>query len=240
MKRLNVFLSASITISFLSVFHCMAQITNTLPNGTKYVGEMKNGEPNGRGTLTVSGGLKYVGEFRNGKAIGEGMLIWTDGAKYVGGFRKGKYDGYGTYTSTNATYVGDFRNGKYDGLGTFTFSEGTWIGKFKDGKPYRVRGTCLSRDGTTEVGTWNYDGTKCGGTITWKDGRKYTGDWKVIDDAVDLPDGIGTMSWPSGRQYVGQFRDGKMDGTGKMTYPDGKVEEGLWKADKFVGASSSP
>jgi hypothetical protein len=86
------------------------------------------------------------------------------------------------------------------------------------------------------VGTWNLDGTKSGGTITWKDGQEYKGDWKIVDGADELPDGMGVMTWPDGRKYVGQFRNGTMDGTGKMTYPNGKVEEGVWKQDEFVGA----
>jgi hypothetical protein len=87
------------------------------------------------------------------------------------------------------------------------------------------------------VGTWNLDGTKSGGTITWKDGREYKGDWIVAEHGSEAPDGMGTMTWPDGRQYVGQFRYGKMDGTGKMTYPSGTVQDGLWKEDHFAGAA---
>jgi len=72
-------------------------------------------------------------------------------------------------------------------------------------------------DGTKEVGTWNHDGIKSGGTITWKDGRQYVGDWKIVEGASDLP-----------------------DGHGKMTYPDGRVEDGLWKDGKFIGAEKLP
>ena len=92
-------------------------------------------------------------------------------------------------------------------------------------------------DGTVEVGTWNYDGTVCGGTIIWKDGRQYKGDWKLSENAPELPNGHGEMTWPDGRKYVGQFRDGTMDGRGKMTYPNAKVEEGSWKDGKFVGSA---
>ena len=38
-----------------------------LPDGGNYVGESKNGEPNGQGTYTFDDGAKYVGEFKNGK-----------------------------------------------------------------------------------------------------------------------------------------------------------------------------
>jgi hypothetical protein len=52
--------------------------------------------------------------------------------------------------------------------------------------------------------------------------------------------GQGTMIWPDGRKYVGDFLDGDMDGSGKRTYPNGMVEDGLWRQDKFVGASHLP
>jgi hypothetical protein len=95
----------------------------------------------------------------------------------------------------------------------------------------------VAPDGTIEKGTWNRDGTRSGGTITWKDGREYKGDWEPVDNGVELPDGTGTMTWPDGRKYVGEFRHGEMDGTGTMTYPGGKLESGLWKHGKFTGAA---
>ena len=36
-------------------------------NEGKYVGEIDNGEPNGQGTFIWSDGTKYVGEYKNGK-----------------------------------------------------------------------------------------------------------------------------------------------------------------------------
>jgi hypothetical protein len=151
-------------------------------------------------------------------------------------------DGQGSATFPDgATYVGEFRNNQLNGQGTLTLPGGSvQHGEWRDGEAYRVSGIDISPDGTKEVGTWNYDGTKCGGTITWKDSREYKGDWKIVDGGTDLPDGNGSMKYPDGRKYVGQFHDGKMSGAGKMTYPDGRIENGLWKDGKFVGASTSP
>jgi len=148
----------------------------------------------------------------------------------------GQPDGQGSVTyQDGGTYVGEFRNNQPNGQGTLTMPGGSvQYGEWRDGEQYRVSGIDISPDGTREMGTWNYDGTKCGGTITWKDGREYKGDWKIVDGGTDLPDGNGSMKYPDGRKYVGQFHDGKMDGTGQMTYPDGKVEEGLWKDGRFV------
>lgn len=135
-------------------------------------------------------------------------------------------------------YIGEVGDGQMNGQGTVTDTKGTnQKGEWRNGLPYKVSGTWVAPDGIIEKGTWNRDGTKSGGTITWKDGQEYTGDWEPVDNGIELPDGTGTMTWPDGRTYVGEFRHGEMDGTGKMTYPGGKVESGLWKLGKFVGAA---
>lgn len=36
--------------------------------------------------------------------------------------------------------------------------------------------------------------------MTWKDGRKYQGDWKQ-----DKMHGTGTFNWPTGESYEGQY-----------------------------------
>ena len=57
----------------------------------KYVGETKNGLPNGKGTHTFPNGDKYLGEFWNGKRHGQGTIYWTNGNKVVGEFQNNKY-----------------------------------------------------------------------------------------------------------------------------------------------------
>jgi hypothetical protein len=41
--------------------------TITLPDGDKYVGEVKDGLPHGKGTKTFADGDKYVGEWKDGR-----------------------------------------------------------------------------------------------------------------------------------------------------------------------------
>ena len=60
-----------------------------MSNGGKYVGEFKDGLPNGQGTETFSNGEKYIGEFKDGKFHGQGTKTWSDGM-YVGKYRDGK------------------------------------------------------------------------------------------------------------------------------------------------------
>jgi hypothetical protein len=71
------------------------------------------------------------------------------------------------------------------------------------------------------------------GTYSWKDGRKYIGQWKNGNQ-----NGQGTFFW-SGGKYVGQWKDAKRNGQGTNTYKNGKTEKGIWKNNKFQYASGS-
>jgi hypothetical protein len=42
------------------------------------------------------------------------------------------------------------------------------------------------------------------GVYTWKDGRKYEGEYKL-----DRKDGYGTYTWADGKKFDGQWQDGK-------------------------------
>ena len=65
----------------------------------KYIGEIKNGKPNGTGTITSPDGKKFVGEFKDGKEHGKGTYTYPDGVKYEGKFKDGKEQGQGTLTT---------------------------------------------------------------------------------------------------------------------------------------------
>jgi len=55
----------------------------------KYIGEIKNGKPNGTGVLSSTFG-KYSGEVKNGMKHGQGTYTYKSGRKIVGEFRKSK------------------------------------------------------------------------------------------------------------------------------------------------------
>ena len=74
MKLLLITLSILLTSSPL-----FGQETGVLylwENGTKYMGEWKDGEFHGQGTMTYHDGRKYVGEWKNGKRHGQGTYTW--------------------------------------------------------------------------------------------------------------------------------------------------------------------
>ena len=75
-----------------------------------YVGEVKDGERHGRGTLTLPDGEKYSGEFKDGKYDGRGTLTLPDGEEYVGEWKDGK-EWTGTFTDADGSKT-EWKDGK--------------------------------------------------------------------------------------------------------------------------------
>ncbi len=162
------------------------------PDESKYVGEWKDGRPNGQGTYTFGKGekegQKYVGEWKDGIRNGQGTFTWKDGTKYEGEWKDGRPNGQGTRTFTNGDkYVGEWKNSKENGNGKRNSPDGrNYVGEWKDGKEHGQ------------------------GTFTFPDGRKYVGEFKD-----GILHGQGKFIFPDGRKYVGEFKDGKeWNGTG--------------------------
>ena len=57
-------------------------------SGNKFIGDFKNGSPNGKGIYYWSSGI-YYGDFKNGKWDGEGIISWNNGAKLISTFKDG-------------------------------------------------------------------------------------------------------------------------------------------------------
>ena len=74
------------------------QGASTYPNGGSYVGEFRDGKPNGLGTLTYRHHGEYIGEFRDGWPSGRGAYAYPDGRRYVGEWRNGDFNGRGVRT----------------------------------------------------------------------------------------------------------------------------------------------
>jgi hypothetical protein len=135
-----------------------------------------------------------------------------------------------------STFGGDVSGGAPSGWGVFNQPNGTRLeGEWRHGIPYRINGKVFLPDGTVEQGTWDYVRGTGHGTITWKDGRTYSGDWRIASgDSAEVPEGVGTMTWTDGHKFVGHFYDGQMHGWGTMTQTDGKKVDGLWQRGEFM------
>src|SRR5258706_2767246 len=71
---------------------------------------------NCQGTKTYNNRGKYVGEFRNGKPNGQGTTTGTsaDGSQYVGEFKDGSFNELGTLTYANGSIIsGIWTDGKF-------------------------------------------------------------------------------------------------------------------------------
>ena len=79
----------------------------------KYIGEIKNGKPNGQGTYTSPDGKKYVGEFKDGK----GAMTNEIGCKYLGEWKKSQIWN-SSYYDENGNIIGKFVNGEYKSTST--------------------------------------------------------------------------------------------------------------------------
>ena len=99
MMRLKKYLSLNLLLFY---FSCAvspsltpAKKPYTWANGDKYVGEWKDGNRTGQGTLKWSNGNKYVGGFNNNKLSGQGTFTWPSGNKYVGEWKDNNRTGQG-------------------------------------------------------------------------------------------------------------------------------------------------
>jgi len=194
----------------------------------KYIGEIKNGKPNGTGVLSSTYG-KYSGEVKNGIQHGQGTYTYKSGRKRVGEFRKGKpwnvksYDKNGKIETewvkgiklkkvAQETGVLYFKkvNGKY---GWFKNGDDKkdwiYVGEIKNGKP---------------------NGT---GVLSSTFG-KYSGEVKN-----GIQHGQGTYTYKSGRKRVGEFRKGKPWNV-KSYDKNGKIETEWVKGIKLKKEEISP
>jgi hypothetical protein len=190
---------------------------------------------NCQGTRIISLG-KYVGEFKNGQPNGQGTFVSPDGQdKYVGGFKDFHFHGKGTRTlAIGHTYVGQFKDGRMSGQGTYTYANGNkYVGEFKDDKA-NGQGTFVKPDGTKYVGR-HEDGRLHGrGTKTYPNGDQYIGQFR--DGKLG---GQGTYAFANGGKYVGEFKDDKPDGRGNLFATDGSIiSSGIWADGKFLGAAA--
>jgi hypothetical protein len=71
----------------------------------RYTGELRAGEPHGKGRLEFDNGDLYRGEFYRGELHGSGTYIWKSGARYTGEFREGVMEGSGVYISADGRRI---------------------------------------------------------------------------------------------------------------------------------------
>lgn len=159
----------------------------------KYIGEMANGKPHGKGKMLYkdddsSGRVSYEGDWVNGNQSGYGIMIWKIGDKYEGQWTDGNRIGQGTY------YWGE--GSKWNG--------DKYVGQYKDDKRHG-RGTYYFESGSRYEGDWENDNRHGQGTYYWADGDKDTGTY-----INDKRDGKWTRIKKGGTRLTAKYSNGEI------------------------------
>ena len=112
----------------------------------------------GTGVLDM-GTSKYEGEFKEGEIEGKGHKTWKQG-EYWGNFRMGHMDGQGRMKTEEGLYEGQFVLNTKHGVGKMIFSNGAvYVGEFVEN---RITGKGVMQNGSLEYdGEW-VNGKKSG------------------------------------------------------------------------------
>jgi hypothetical protein len=197
-------------------------------NGAQYDGEFQAGRFQGHGRLAERGAV-YQGQFHRGEMEGPGQVIYQDGRKYSGAFVHGQFQGQGRFeTSVGEIYQREFERGEFTGYGTYTRRDGArHQGQFRK---WRTEGQGRYTDAQGNL----YEGEFADGEIvgparlTTRDGTRYEGEIRRW-----MPQGLGELWRANGDVYRGNFAYGVFEWEGTLTYaqprPDGQTQDaGTW------------
>jgi hypothetical protein len=218
MKKKLAAISAVLAVSMFGTLALAGcgdkQKTLQLEDGSTYVGYVKDGAPEGEGTLTNTMGSEWKGNFVGGKLQGLGTYYSYDGDEYEGFFKDGVFSGYGHMTSVNGDeFWGMFENGKRNGVGRMEYTtacvyEGGWQNNYMHGM----------------------------GWMTWPVGDVYFGEWNNGD-----PTGMGCKlfydaafskkgDYTTYNMYTGKMVKNLMEGWGIMYFAEtGGIYVGNWE-----------
>ena len=194
------------TIQTQAVKESVSQISDKkeirFEDGRVYIGEEKDGLPNGMGKMIYADGDIYEGSYVNGKKEGKGTYFYADKSVYEGEYVNGREEGKGKHTYVNGNvYEGDYVNGKREGVGKLIFYsgavyEGEWV---KD--KYEGKGKITLANGDT------YEGE-------WLSGKRHGQGVFTVADSGHLPAGehFDNGNYNLKEKYVGTWKKGKMDG----------------------------
>ena len=214
---------------------------NIIYEGNLKFGILHNEDPENPSTLYFPDGTKYIGTVKNNRITGEGTYIFSNGDTYTGKVVNGLREGYGVFKSNkNILYEGEWKNGLKQGKGKIIQGnmelEGTWDKGILSGK-CRIKW----KTGNIFEGELKNNGMNGNGYMIWYNKKeKYIGQWKN-----NLQNGYGIHIYYSDdnnnenkffrNRYIGQYKDGKRNGYGKMFYNNGCIYEGYWKNNKKEG-----
>ena len=89
--------------------------------GTRYEGEWKDGQRNGKGIYHYADGSRYEGEWKDGQINGKGIYYYEDGTRYEGEWKDAQRNGKGIFHyASGSRYEGEWKDGQINGKGICT------------------------------------------------------------------------------------------------------------------------
>ena len=156
----------------------------TFKNNITYEGSLKYGilnneDPDNPCTLCFPDGTKYVGTIKNNRITGSGTYTFNNGSTYSGSVLNGLRHGYGIYKSSkNIFYEGGWKNGLKDGKGKIIQGGMELEGEWKEGI---LCGKCRIKWKTGNIfeGELNNNAMNGNGYMIWfNKNEKFVGEWK--------------------------------------------------------------
>lgn len=145
------------------------------PDGSKYEGYFKNGQPHGEGVFSYLNGDIYRGSFYMGFPNGQGELTEFNGNSLKGFWKEGEFRGN---NEESAPRWGCLKGDCDSGYGTFLFEDGAvYTGTFFKGQPHG-KGILQYKNGDRydgEVAESELHGT---GTLYLMNGEEKFGKWE--------------------------------------------------------------
>ncbi len=204
----------------------------------RYEGQVKDGKPWGLGNMTFSDGGVYSGNWKAGRRNGHGIQTYSANSKkesYDGSWKNDVEHGSGVLVYKNGEkYVGNLSNGKRDGSGEITFAENDEYNRVRYDGDWKEdmltgNGTMIWKSGVKYVGQWLNNKNHGYGVRHFANNSKaerYEGDWRQRRIT-----GFGTLIWKNGDKYVGQWKDFERSGKGTYFWADGRKYVGEWLND---------
>ena len=124
-------------------------------NGNIYEGHWQNGKLNGR-EIRMPNGDKYVGQLKDNKPHGNGVLRKNNGDMYEGTFKNGSFKEGKRYFNNGGVFVGEFDDNTGKGRGTYYYPDGSMLTCALDND--NIFGTFTDKSGVQTTGTWNNEG----------------------------------------------------------------------------------
>jgi len=123
------------------------------PDGTRYLGTLTNGIPDGHGYFEDPDGTQYEGDVRMGERTGTAEMLYANGNDYKGEFKNGRRDGFGVMVwGLGGRFEGVWKNGRPYGPGKIVYAGGPgreaavlegqapeWAPRAESDKPYTLK-----------------------------------------------------------------------------------------------------